>query len=76
MWRLGEQLKGQCVYVNQEISFIASSAGRIRNIYIDGKNVSYKILTVRSSPDAVALFTGVLRLRYCKHKSGVSLPVS
>lgn len=40
MWRLGEQMKGKCVYVNQEISFIGSTAGRIRSIYVDGKEVS------------------------------------
>lgn len=39
MWRLGKQLQGQCVHVAQEINFINSPAGKIQNIYINGKNV-------------------------------------
>ena len=40
MWRLGKQLQRQCVYVGQEVNFVGSLTGKIRNIYIDGKTVS------------------------------------
>jgi len=39
MWRLGKYLVGQCVYVEQEISFIGAVAAKIQNIYIDGQKV-------------------------------------
>ena len=40
MWRLGEHLVGQCVFVEQEISFIGVIAAKVQNIYIDGKKVT------------------------------------
>lgn len=39
MWRIGTSLRGQCVYVGQEISFLGSVAGNISNIYIQGVKV-------------------------------------
>lgn len=39
MWRLGEQLVGQCIYTNQEVNFIGSVAAKILNIYIGDKKV-------------------------------------
>lgn len=39
MWRLGEQLVGQCVYTNQEVPFVGAIIGKIQNIYIKGKKV-------------------------------------
>lgn len=40
MWRLGEDLVGQCVYTHQEILFIGGIAAKISDIYIKGKRVS------------------------------------
>ena len=40
MWRLGKQLQGQCVHVGQQIDFVGTPTGKIRNMYIEGKNVS------------------------------------
>ena len=39
MWRLGEDLVGQCVYTHQEIPFIGGIAAKISDIYIKGKRV-------------------------------------
>jgi len=39
MWRLGEDLAGQCVYTHQEIPFIGGKAAKISDIYIKGKSV-------------------------------------
>lgn len=44
MWRLGEQLVGQCIYADQEISFIGGIAAKISNIYIDGQKVSCTLI--------------------------------
>jgi len=43
MWRLGEYLVGQCVFVEQEISFIGVIAAKVQNIYVDGEKVMQKI---------------------------------
>ncbi|TFY76930.1 hypothetical protein EWM64_g7082 [Hericium alpestre] len=40
MWRLGEQLVGQCVHADQEISFIGSTSAKVDSIHIDGQKVS------------------------------------
>lgn len=45
MWRLGEHLVGQCVYTNQDITFVGNIAAKIQNIYISGKNVSSARMT-------------------------------
>ncbi|PPQ63384.1 hypothetical protein CVT24_005649 [Panaeolus cyanescens] len=45
MWRLGKHLAGQCVYKDQEVSFIGGIAAKISNVYIGGKNVSAAIMT-------------------------------
>lgn len=36
MWRLGEQLAGQCLHVGQEVSFIGAVVARVDAIYIRG----------------------------------------
>lgn len=41
MWRLGQHLVGQCVYLDQDISFIGVIAAKISSIYIGGKKVGY-----------------------------------
>ncbi|OCH92225.1 hypothetical protein OBBRIDRAFT_464550 [Obba rivulosa] len=40
MWRLERHLVGQCVYLEQEISFIGVIAAKVQNIFIDGMEVS------------------------------------
>ncbi|KAH8117101.1 hypothetical protein DFH11DRAFT_1840208 [Phellopilus nigrolimitatus] len=67
MWRLGKQLRGQCVHVKQAINFVGSSTGRIQNIYINGKNVSTGLVTsltksvFRSLSAKVTIFIQVCR---------------
>ncbi len=39
MWRLSQHLVGQCIYKNQEISFLNSIAVKIQAIYIGGEKV-------------------------------------
>ena len=39
MWRLGDHLVGQCIYTNQEITFIGAISIKIHAIYIAGKKV-------------------------------------
>jgi hypothetical protein len=39
MWRVGEQLLGQCVYTHQEILFIGGIAAKVSDIYIKAKRV-------------------------------------
>lgn len=39
MWRLGEQLVGECVFLNQLVSFVGVTVAKIQNIYIKGKMV-------------------------------------
>lgn len=41
MWRLGESLVGQCVYADQEVSFVGAITAKICSIYIDGKTVRF-----------------------------------
>ena len=40
MWRLGQSLVGQCVFVDQEISFIGVVSAKIHAIYRAGQKVS------------------------------------
>lgn len=42
MWRLGEHLVGQCIYANQEVSFIGTIAAKIQSLYVGGKKVCQK----------------------------------
>lgn len=39
MWRLGKHLVGQCVFVDQDISFIGVIAAKVQNIYVKGQQV-------------------------------------
>ena len=39
MWRLDTHLVGQCVYVDEEISFLGVISARVQSIYVDGKKV-------------------------------------
>lgn len=41
MWRLVEHLKGTCVYVRQELSYIGSIAARVVAVWVGGQKVSY-----------------------------------
>lgn len=41
MWRLSQHLVGQCVYKNQEVSFIGSIGVRIQAIYVGGEKVLF-----------------------------------
>lgn len=67
MWRLGEHLVGQCVFAEQEISFIGSIAAKIQSIYADGKQVSSALITsdtktiFRSLSAKVTIFIQVCR---------------
>ncbi|KAF5368784.1 hypothetical protein D9615_010396 [Tricholomella constricta] len=45
MWRLGKDLVGQCIYTDQQITFVGNIAAKIQNIYIDGKPVSSACVT-------------------------------
>lgn len=40
MWRLGEQLVGQCVHLDQEIPFVSSVAAKVSAVYVKGESVS------------------------------------
>ncbi|KAI6150578.1 hypothetical protein BKA82DRAFT_12489 [Pisolithus tinctorius] len=67
MWRLGEHLVGQCVFVEQEISFIGVIAAKVQNIYVNGKKVSAGYVTsktkaiYRSLSAKVTIFIQVCR---------------
>ncbi|KAL4266799.1 Vacuolar membrane-associated protein IML1 [Pleurotus pulmonarius] len=67
MWRLGEHLVGQCIYKNQEISFIGAIAAKIHSIYVNGKQVSAACMTAttktiyRSLSAKVMIFIQVCR---------------
>jgi hypothetical protein len=41
MWRLGQNLVNQCVYTNQEISFMNAPLGKIQDIFVNGKKVGF-----------------------------------
>lgn len=42
MWRLGEKLVDECVYVGQEVNLIGGASAKIQNIYIGGNKVSMR----------------------------------
>ncbi|KAJ3558430.1 hypothetical protein NM688_g932 [Phlebia brevispora] len=48
MWRLDQHLVGQCLYVDQEISFIGVVSAKIHTIYINGKKVSTGYITSKT----------------------------
>ena len=39
MWRLGQYLVGQCVFVDQEIPFIGAAVVKVHAVYVAGKKV-------------------------------------
>ncbi|KAI0062362.1 hypothetical protein BV25DRAFT_1916260 [Artomyces pyxidatus] len=45
MWRLAEQLAGQCLHVDQEVSFIGSVAAKVDAIYVGGQKASSGYVT-------------------------------
>ncbi|KAJ7766620.1 hypothetical protein B0H16DRAFT_1309369 [Mycena metata] len=67
MWRLGENLVGQCVYTDQEVAFVGGIAAKIQTIYVDGKKVSAACMTAatktifRSLSAKVTIFIQVCR---------------
>lgn len=67
MWRLAEHLVGQCVFVDQEISFISVIAAKIQSIYVKGRKVSAGYVTAttkaiyRSLSAKVTIFIQVCR---------------
>ncbi|KAI6045628.1 hypothetical protein EDC04DRAFT_2877047 [Pisolithus marmoratus] len=67
MWRLGEHLVGQCVFVEQEISFIGVIAAKVQNIHVNGNKVSAGYVTsktkaiYRSLSAKVTIFIQVCR---------------
>lgn len=50
MWRLGEQLVGQCVFTHQVVSFVGMVVAKIQNIYVKGKKVSSAVVTSSTRP--------------------------
>ncbi len=48
MWRLGKYLSGQCIYKDQEISFIGGIVARISKIFVRGKGVCLHATLVQS----------------------------
>ena len=40
MWRMGQHLVGQCVFVDQDLFFIGVVTARVNAVYIGGKKVS------------------------------------
>ncbi|KAJ6622952.1 hypothetical protein B0H10DRAFT_1787300 [Mycena sp. CBHHK59/15] len=67
MWRLGEHLIGQCVYINQDVAFVGGIAAKIQTIYVDSKKVSAACMTTstkaiyRSLSAKVTIFIQVCR---------------
>ncbi|KAH6902312.1 vacuolar membrane-associated protein IML1 [Coprinopsis sp. MPI-PUGE-AT-0042] len=52
MWRLGEHLNGQCIFTNQEVTFIGNAiVAKVQAIFINGSKVSSAI--VRPSTRAI-----------------------
>ncbi|KAI0686452.1 hypothetical protein BC835DRAFT_1420375 [Cytidiella melzeri] len=48
MWRLDQYLVGQCVFVDQEISFVGTAVVNVHAIYIAGKKTSTAYVTSRT----------------------------
>ncbi|KAJ7841775.1 hypothetical protein B0H13DRAFT_2286872 [Mycena leptocephala] len=67
MWRLGEHLVGQCVYIDQDVAFVGGIAAKIQTIYVGGKKVSAACITsatktiFRSLSAKVTIFIQVCR---------------
>ncbi|KAI0053949.1 hypothetical protein FA95DRAFT_1600463 [Auriscalpium vulgare] len=67
MWRLSEQLAGQCLHIGQEVSFIGSVAAKVDAIYVHGEKVSSGYVTAttkaiyRSLSAKVTIFIQVCR---------------
>lgn len=40
MWRLGRDQVGQCLYVDQQVSFIGVIAAKVHDVYVGGMKVS------------------------------------
>jgi len=57
MWRLVKHLVGQCVFVEQEISFIGVISAKIQSVYIKGRKVSLTISNV--SNVLIIIFGGI-----------------
>lgn len=45
MWRLGRDLVGQCLYVEQQISFIGVIAAKVQALHVRGKKVTNSSIT-------------------------------
>lgn len=39
MWRLGKHLVGQCIFVDQDISFMGVIVAKVQSIYVKGQQV-------------------------------------
>ncbi|KAJ3997507.1 hypothetical protein F5050DRAFT_1394215 [Lentinula boryana] len=67
MWRMGKHLVDQCIYAEQEVSFIGSIAAKIKDIYIKGQKVPAALMTsktkiiYRSLSAKVTIFIQVCR---------------
>ncbi|KAI0692639.1 hypothetical protein C8T65DRAFT_72808 [Cerioporus squamosus] len=67
MWRLGRDLVGQCLYVEQQVSFIGVIAAKVQALYIDGQKVSAAYISpatkvvYRSLSAKVTIFIQVCR---------------
>ncbi|TFY57828.1 hypothetical protein EVJ58_g6788 [Rhodofomes roseus] len=67
MWRLGSHLVGQCIYVQQEISFIGVIGAKVQAIYVDGRKVPAAYVTpatktlYRSLSAKITIFIQVCR---------------
>ncbi|KAJ3889305.1 hypothetical protein GG344DRAFT_89506 [Lentinula edodes] len=67
MWRMGKYLVDQCIYVEQEVSFIGSIAAKIKDIYIKDQKVPAALMTshtkivYRSLSAKVTIFIQVCR---------------
>lgn len=71
MWRLAEHLVGQCIFVEQEISFISVIAAKIQTIYVNGKKVGLQPPT--SLMYSKGIFVGISRIRYIHYQSDLQV---
>lgn len=44
MWRLGKHLVDQCIFVDQDISFIGVIAAKVQGVYVKGQQVGLTAL--------------------------------
>ncbi|TBU46873.1 hypothetical protein BD309DRAFT_562741 [Dichomitus squalens] len=67
MWRLGRDLVGQCLYVEQQVSFIGVIVAKVQALYIEGNKVSSAYISpatkviFRSLSAKVTIFIQVCR---------------